>query len=62
MRLALVGSVLNFGHLRSLIAASMVILAWVYKSGLEEAFMKDHFGTEYDKYCHDVKRLVPLIW
>jgi len=60
--LALLGSVLNFGHLRSLIAAVMVTLAWVYKSGLEEAFMEDHFGSEYEKYCHDVKRLVPMIW
>jgi protein-S-isoprenylcysteine O-methyltransferase Ste14 len=60
--LALLGSFVNFGHLRSLIAAAMITLAWIYKSGLEEAFMKDHFGTEYDQYCHDVKRLVPMIW
>jgi protein-S-isoprenylcysteine O-methyltransferase Ste14 len=60
--LALVGSALNFGHLRSFIAAIMVTLAWLYKSGLEEAFMMDHFGMEYDQYCRDVKRLIPLIW
>jgi protein-S-isoprenylcysteine O-methyltransferase Ste14 len=60
--LALAGSALNFGHLRSFIAATMVILAWVYKSGLEEAFMMDHFGMEYDQYCHAVKRLIPRIW
>ena len=60
--LALVGSCLNFGHLRSFIAATMVTLAWVYKSGLEESFMKDHFGTQYDQYRHDVKRLIPMIW
>jgi protein-S-isoprenylcysteine O-methyltransferase Ste14 len=59
---ALIGSVLNFGHMRSFIAAVMVILAWLYKSGLEETFMKDHFGIEYDQYCHDVKRLIPKIW
>lgn len=60
--LALIGSFLNFGHLRSLIAAVMVTLAWVYKAGLEEAFMKKHFETEYDQYCQHVKRLVPMIW
>ena len=59
---ALVGSVLNFGHMRSFIAAVMVILAWIYKSRLEETFMRDHFGREYDQYCHDVKRLIPKIW
>jgi protein-S-isoprenylcysteine O-methyltransferase len=60
--IALVGSALNFGHLRSFIAATMVILAWVYKSGLEEIFMREHFGMEYDQYCHKVKRLIPKIW
>ena len=60
--LALVGSALNFGHLRSFIAATMVIAAWIYKSGLEEGFMMEHFGSEYDRYCRDVKRLIPGIW
>jgi protein-S-isoprenylcysteine O-methyltransferase Ste14 len=59
---ALIGSVLNFGHMRSFIAAVMVILAWTYKSGLEETFMRDHFGIEYDQYCHDVKRFIPKVW
>src|SRR5215510_10828617 len=60
--IALAGSILNFGHLRSFIAATMVILAWVYKSGLEEAFMRNHFGIEYDQYCHNVKRFIPKVW
>src|SRR5262249_11096321 len=46
--LALIGSVLNFGHVRSLVAAVMVTSAWIYKSGLEESFLMDHFGNEYD--------------
>jgi protein-S-isoprenylcysteine O-methyltransferase Ste14 len=53
---------LNFGHMRSLIAAAMVTVSWVYKSGVEEAFMRHHFGIEYDRYCHDVKRLIPGVW
>ena len=60
--IALAGSFLNFGHLRSLIAVAMVTIAWVYKAGLEETFMRDHFGIEHDQYCHDVKRLIPKIW
>ena len=59
---ALIGSVLNFGHLRSLIAAALVIAAWVYKSGLEEDFMLGHFGADYERYRHDVKRLIPKVW
>jgi len=60
--LALLGSALNFGNLRCFIAAAMVTLSWVYKSGLEELFMRDHFGMEYEQYCHKVKRLIPKIW
>jgi protein-S-isoprenylcysteine O-methyltransferase Ste14 len=60
--IALLGSVLNFGHLRSCVAAAMVILAWIYKSRLEETFMKEHFGRDYDQYCHDVNRLIPKFW
>ena len=59
---ALVGSVLNFGHMRSIVAATMVTIAWVYKSGVEEAFMTEHFGSEYDQYRAEVKRLIPMIW
>ena len=60
--IALVGSVLNFGHFRSLIAATMVVVAWVYKAGVEETFMREHFQMEYDQYCHEVRRLIPKIW
>ena len=59
---ALIGSVLNFGHLRSLIAAALIVAAWVYKSGLEEDFMLEHFGADYEQYRHDVKRLIPKVW
>jgi protein-S-isoprenylcysteine O-methyltransferase Ste14 len=60
--LALMGSILTFGHLRSLVAAIMVTAAWLFKSGLEESFMMDHFGSEYAQYRDNVKRLIPMIW
>jgi len=60
--LALIGSVLNFGHLRSFIAAALVIVAFTYKSGVEETFMLEHFGAEYERYQHEVKRLIPNLW
>jgi protein-S-isoprenylcysteine O-methyltransferase Ste14 len=60
--LALIGSLLNFGHLRSFIAAALIGVAFIYKSGLEETFMQEHFGTQYEQYQHDVKRLVPNLW
>jgi protein-S-isoprenylcysteine O-methyltransferase Ste14 len=59
---ALIGTVLNFGHLRSLIAAVLVIAAWVYKSSLEEDFTQEHFGADYEQYRHNVRRLIPRVW
>jgi protein-S-isoprenylcysteine O-methyltransferase Ste14 len=60
--LALIGSALTFGHLRSFVATALVVVAWVYKSGLEEMFLIDHFGAEYEEYRHRVKRLIPYVW
>jgi len=60
--LALVGSIFTFGHLRSVIAAALIIAAWTYKSGLEETFLAKHFGAEYQTYHHRVKRLIPYVW
>src|SRR5215510_9743698 len=60
--LALAGSVLDFGHLRSFVAAATVTVAWFYKLGLEECFMMKHFGKEYDQYRQGVKRVIPMIW
>jgi protein-S-isoprenylcysteine O-methyltransferase Ste14 len=61
--LALIGSAFMFGHLRSFVAAAMVIVAWIYKSGLEETFLTEHFGAEYEQYrCRVKRRLIPNIW
>ena len=46
----------------SFLAAFLVIVAWVYKSGLEESFLLEHFGSEYEKYQRQVKRFIPYVW
>ncbi len=60
--LASIGTALAFGQLRPFIAAMLIIAAWIYKSGLEEAFLIDHFGSEYEQYRRQVKRLIPYVW
>ena len=51
----IVGSVLT-------IIGFLFALAWLYKSGIEEPFLLDNFGTEYDRYRRQVKRLIPMVW
>jgi len=60
--LALIGSVLTFGHLRSLVATTIITASWIHKARLEESFMMDHFGSDYAQYRHSVKRMIPMIW
>ena len=60
--LAATGTAFVVGQLRCFIAAALVIGAWSYKSGLEEVFLVDHFGAEYQKYRDKVKRLIPYVW
>jgi len=60
--LAAIGTAFAVGQIRSFLAAFLVIVAWVYKSGLEESFLLEHFGSEYEKYQRQVKRFIPYVW
>ncbi len=60
--LASIGTALAVGQLRCFIGAVLLIVAWGYKSGLEEAFLIHHFGGQYEQYCREVKRLIPHVW
>jgi protein-S-isoprenylcysteine O-methyltransferase Ste14 len=60
--LAGLGTAFAVGQIRSFIAAAMIVAAWVYKSGLEESFLLEHFGSAYAEYRRNVKRLIPFVW
>jgi protein-S-isoprenylcysteine O-methyltransferase len=60
--LAALGTAVAFGELHGLISFALIVVAWSYKSRLEEAFLAKQFGAEYDRYCKEVKGLIPFVW
>jgi protein-S-isoprenylcysteine O-methyltransferase Ste14 len=60
--LATLGTAIAQGQLAGLVSTFMIVLAWGYKSRVEERFMTARFGAEYDQYRREVKALVPMVW
>ena len=60
--LATLGTALILGEFGGLISVVLIVLAWGYKAHMEESFMIEQFGTEYEDYRHRVKGLIPGIW
>jgi protein-S-isoprenylcysteine O-methyltransferase Ste14 len=62
LSLAVLGTALAVGELRGLLAVGLVAFGFWHKSLLEERFMREEFGAEYERYCRDVKALIPFVW
>jgi protein-S-isoprenylcysteine O-methyltransferase Ste14 len=60
--LATLGTAIVEGEVAGLVSTAMIVVAWGYKARVEEAFMIEQFGAEYEQYRRDVKGLVPLVW
>lgn len=60
--LATFGTAIVFGEVAGLVATALVVLSWGYKSRLEEHYMIEQFGAEYEQYRHEVKALIPGVW
>ncbi len=60
--LATFGTAIAFGEISGLVATALVVLSWGYKSRLEERFMIEKFGAEYEQYRHEVNALIPGVW
>ena len=60
--LATFGTALAIGEVGGLVATALVVISWGYKSRLEERYMIEHFGAEYEQYRQQVKGLIPGIW
>ena len=57
--LALLGTVLTIGTVRSCLGFAIIFVAVVRKLLLEEQWMCVHFGPEYELYRRSVKALIP---
>src|SRR5262249_53697539 len=58
---AVLGTAIAQGELRSVFALALVIAALVHKIGIEEAFLIQEFGDAYDRYRHQVPALIPFL-
>ncbi|HXB74462.1 MAG TPA: isoprenylcysteine carboxylmethyltransferase family protein [Candidatus Acidoferrales bacterium] len=56
------GTALVSGALSCFVALPLMIVAWRKKSLIEEGFMREQFGPEYQRYMHEVKALIPFVW
>jgi protein-S-isoprenylcysteine O-methyltransferase Ste14 len=62
MLLALLGTAVALGEIRGLLAVAIAFVAWLFKSRLEERWLTEHFGEEYEQYRREVKALIPYVF
>lgn len=60
--LATLGTAIILGEIGGLVSVALIVLAWGYKARLEESFMIEQFGAEYEDYRRRVKGLIPGVW
>lgn len=59
---AFTGTALALGEWRGVLALAIVAWALWRKLRLEERWMHQHFGADYQAYCRRVAALLPFIW
>lgn len=59
--LGMAGMCLALGEVRGVLALALAFTAWISKTRTEEQFMSEQFGSEYERYRRQVKRLIPFV-
>jgi len=59
---ATLGTAIAHGDMAGLVATALVAICWASKARLEESFMIEKFGAEYEDYRRHVKGLIPGVW
>jgi protein-S-isoprenylcysteine O-methyltransferase Ste14 len=62
LSLALLGTAIAVGEARGPLGAAIAIVEFKRKSLVEERFMSERFGAEYEAYRGRVKALAPGLW
>jgi protein-S-isoprenylcysteine O-methyltransferase Ste14 len=60
--LATLGTAMVQGEVWRLSSVALIVIAWGYKARMEEKFLIERFGDQYEQYRRDVKALVPAVW
>jgi protein-S-isoprenylcysteine O-methyltransferase Ste14 len=58
--LAILGTAIAQGEVRSVLAVALITAAFVRKIGIEETLLAQEFGDAYDRYRREVPALVPF--
>jgi protein-S-isoprenylcysteine O-methyltransferase Ste14 len=61
-QLAILGTALAQGEVRSLLAFALALVGWWTKARVEERFMVEEFGQAYISYRREVKQLIPFVF
>lgn len=59
--ITLAGTAFVVGEYRSFLAVIVALVAWKWKSSIEERVMTEHFGDAYRDYQRRVKGLIPFV-
>src|SRR5262249_42528448 len=58
----MLGTAIAIGEWRGLLAFLLTLIAYARKIPLEERWLSEEFGGEYDDYRREVKALIPFIF
>jgi protein-S-isoprenylcysteine O-methyltransferase Ste14 len=59
--LAFIGTALAIGELRGLLAVALITTACLLRIRIEERWLLEEFGAEYEQYRREVKALIPFL-
>ncbi len=62
LTLAALGTAIGIGEVRAFLAVPVILLGWRIKANVEERFMIEQFGEQYERYRREVKGLIPFVW
>jgi protein-S-isoprenylcysteine O-methyltransferase Ste14 len=57
---AVAGTAIASGTVRAALGVVIIVVSFLYKLRLEEAFMRETFPADYPRYAAQVPRLIPL--
>jgi len=61
LTLALVGTAIGIGYLAIFFGVILVFVLFLIKSHLEEQFLLEEFGEQYEQYKREVKSIIPFV-
>ena len=58
--LAIIGTAVSLGRVRSFLAVAVILVGWWLKWRAEEDFMVQEFGEQYEQYRRETPALIPF--